>query len=195
MLVEDHELFRTGLRSLLHHDGIPVVGEAADGEAAVDVIESHEPDVVVMDIGLPGRSGIAAAREARRRSPGSRILMLSISEREEDIVAALAAGACGYLLKDSAVEEITDAIRSAARGEATLSQRIAARLLAHLRAGQTEQGPAPELVRPNERELELLELLASSGDKRAAAERLGVTPEAVGEQLAEALRRLMPPAD
>lgn len=190
-MVENHELFRTGLRSLLRHEGIDVVAEAAGGGEAVGVIEASSPDVVVADIAMPGRSGIEVARETRAHSPRARVLILSISEYEGDIADAFAAGASGYLLKDSAVEEIADGIRAVARGEPALSSRIATRVLNRLPAPPEtgDADPAGVIVR----ERRIIELLAAGRDTRAIADEIGLPIEALGAELSRALGRLPAP--
>ncbi|HSI79077.1 MAG TPA: response regulator transcription factor [Solirubrobacterales bacterium] len=208
VLVDDHELFRRGVRELLAAEGIEVIAEAADGDRAVSVIVDRAPDVVVMDIHLPGRSGIEATREVRRRSPATTVLVLSISEDDDDIADAIVAGASGYLLKDAAVEDVAEGVRAAARGESKLSARIAARLLDRLHPDEERPGaPAVEDVRPSERELELLGLVAAGRDTATVADDLGISREEVhnhitnvvsriqaSERIARALGSVEPPA-
>ncbi|HSI79076.1 MAG TPA: response regulator transcription factor [Solirubrobacterales bacterium] len=191
VLVENHELFRAGLHSLLDHEGIDVVGEAGAGSEAVELIVAESPDVVVADVALPGRSGIEVARETRDRSPGSRVLILSISEYEGDIADAFAAGASGYLLKDSAVEEIADGIRAASRGEPALSRRIASRVLERLPPEPAAGDPGdPGEAGAIARERRILELLAAGREARSAAGELGLPVGAVAADLARALARI-----
>jgi DNA-binding NarL/FixJ family response regulator len=128
VIVDDHELFRTGLRGLLEEEDVDVVGEAADPETALSVVAETAPDVVVMDINMPGGSGIEATRRIRRESPACRVLMLSISTNHTDVSAAIEAGASGYVLKDSAVEDIVEGVRATARGQPKFSSLIADRM-------------------------------------------------------------------
>jgi len=190
VLVEDHELFRNGLRSLLdEEDGIEVVDEAPDGESATAVVAAHAPDVVVMDMNLPARSGVETTREIRTYSPTTRVLMLSISEDADDITDALVAGACGYLLKDSAVEDIADGIRGAVRGEPKLSARIAARLLERVGSdGDGELTMGREVF--TDRELEVLNLIAAGDDYEAIGVRLSASPTAIRNHLSNLLAKL-----
>jgi DNA-binding NarL/FixJ family response regulator len=191
VVVEDHELFRKGLCDLLAGEGIDIVDEAADGDSAIEVVAASAPDVAVMDINLPGRSGIEAAREIRRRSPTTRILMLSVYEDEESISDAIVAGASGYLLKDSAVEDIADGVRAAARGEAKLSARIAGALLHRLRELESSTDvSATDRPRLTERELEVLRLIAAGKDNGAIAAQLFISPRAVRNHVSNVLAKL-----
>jgi DNA-binding NarL/FixJ family response regulator len=191
VLVEDHELFRTGLRELLEDEGVEVIEEVADGEQAIVVVAANAPDVVVMDINLPGRSGIDATREIRRHSPTTQVLILSVYEDEQRIGAAIAAGACGYLLKDSAVEDISRGVQAAARGEAILSARIAAQLLERLRENELPaELPADERLELNERELEVLRLIATGTDHAAIAAELSIGPQTVKNHVSNVLAKL-----
>jgi DNA-binding NarL/FixJ family response regulator len=162
VVVDDHDLFRSGLvRLLSEQDGIDVVEEAADGERAVRVAGRVRPDVVLMDLGLPGISGIEATRHILEQMPRANVLVLTISDAERDVIDAILAGARGYLLKESTLDEIIGGIRSAAVGQSTLSPRIAAGLLDRLRAleqsGRAREGEAAL----TERELEILGLIAA----------------------------------
>ncbi len=134
VVVDDHDLFRTGLMNLLTEQGIHVVGEAATGEAAVKLVRDLAPDVVVMDIHMPGISGVDATRELAAVAPRSRVVVLTISEEDGDVVDAVMAGACGYLLKSSSIEELVAGIRAAAAGESLISPQIATKVLQLLRA-------------------------------------------------------------
>jgi DNA-binding NarL/FixJ family response regulator len=128
VIVDDHELFRTGLRSLLEQEDLEVVGEAADPDTALSLVAETAPDVVVMDINMPGGSGIEATRRIRSEMPACRVLMLSISTNREDVSDAMEAGASGYVLKDSAVEDIVEGVVATARGQAKFSAQIADRM-------------------------------------------------------------------
>ena len=191
VLVDDHDLFRKGVRQLLDTEGIEVVAEAADGDRAVEVIGDCAPDVAVMDIHLPGRSGIEATREVRRRSPATRVLVLSVSEDDDDIAEAIAAGACGYLLKDSAVEDVAEGVRSATRGESKLSARIAARLLDRLQPATSSAGATPaDEVQPTAHELEILGLIAAGRDTATVGGDLGISAPEVRNHIANVLAKL-----
>lgn len=187
VLVDDHELFRQGLRGLLEDDGVEVVDEAADGETAVRKVAATAPDVVVMDVNLPAKSGIEATREIRRESPTSRVLMVSVYEEENRIAEAIVAGASGYLLKDSAAEEISAGVRATARGEPKLSSRIAARLLRRV-----EEGGPPGAGRPllTDRETAVLRAIAAGKDNDEIASTLGTNAQTVRGHVANVLAKL-----
>src|SRR5215204_6644469 len=106
LLVDDHDLFRTGLRSLLEEQGVHVVGEAETGTAAVKQVREVAPDVVVMDLNMPGISGVEATRQISMIAPLTRVLVLTISDQDGDVMDAILAGACGYLLKDASIQEL-----------------------------------------------------------------------------------------
>ena len=126
LLVDDHPLYRAGLHARLVDSGLGVVGEAASAHEAYLMTEERNPDVVVLDVSLPGESGIAAARELRRRKPGLRILMLSMHSDEDSVTQALSAGAFGYALKDQDSDVIIDAVLEVAEGRRYVAPRIAA---------------------------------------------------------------------
>src|ERR687886_1166475 len=135
VLVDDHDLFRGGLKEILQDQGVSVVGEASDGEQGVELVAELAPDVVVMDLNMPGIGGVEATRQVSARMPATRVLVLTISSDDDSIMQAMMAGASGYLLKDAAVEELVAGIRAAAAGESSISPRIASKLLGWLRDG------------------------------------------------------------
>src|SRR5919112_6281540 len=145
VLVDDHDLFRGGLRELLADQDIRVVGEAPDGERGVETVADLAPDVAVMDINMPGIGGIEATRQIASRMPATRVLVLTIASDDDSIMQAMMAGASGYMLKDAPVEELVAGIRAAAAGESSISPRIAAKLLAWMREGRAEPN-VPETV-------------------------------------------------
>src|SRR4051794_22149830 len=135
VLVDDHDLFRTGLRNLLsEQDGVQIVGEADNGTEALRLVRELAPDVVVMDLNMPGISGIEATRQISMFAPLTRVLVLTISDQDRDVVDAILAGACGYLLKDASIAELLHGIRASAAGESLVSPTIAAKLLQLIRA-------------------------------------------------------------
>jgi two-component system NarL family response regulator len=191
VVVDDHDLFRSGLvRLLSEQDGIEVVEEAADGERAVRVVGRMRPDVVLMDLGLPGISGIEATRHIFEQMPGANVLVLTISDAERDVIDAILAGARGYLLKESTLDEIIGGIRSAAVGQSTLSPRIAARVLDRLRAleqsGRVRDGEA-ELT---ERELEILGLIAAGKENAEIGAELVISSQTVKNHVSSILAKL-----
>src|SRR5947207_10239839 len=125
LIVDDHDLFRTGLRNLLEEQSVQVVGEAATGAEAVRIVREIAPDVVVMDLNMPGMGGVDATRHISSIAPLTRVVMLTISDEDNDVMDAILAGACGYLLQDSSIQELIAGIRAAALGESLISPTIA----------------------------------------------------------------------
>ena len=149
MIADDHPYYRRGLVRSLRARGIEVVGEAPNGEAAIRAVEETAPDVVVMDLKMPGMSGFEATRRLTARTPASRVLVLSVSNDEEDVSEAVLAGACGYVLKESPVDEVVAGIRAAAAGESHISQAITTPLLrAPARGGRRAAGPGRACASP-----------------------------------------------
>ncbi|MDF3146285.1 MULTISPECIES: response regulator transcription factor [unclassified Streptomyces] len=153
LIVDDHPVVRFGLRGMLEaYDDLRVVGEAGSGDEAIVLASATRPDVVLMDLRMPGTDGATATARIRQEHPGIRVLMLTTYEGDADILPAIEAGATGYLLKDTPIGTLTDAIRAAARGETVLAPPVAARLVTHL------QAPAGEQLTP--REVQVLGLVA-----------------------------------
>src|SRR3954452_11917381 len=173
VLVDDHDLFRGGLKEILQDQGISVVGEASDGEHGVELVAELAPDVVVMDLNMPGIGGVEATRQVATRMPATNVLVLTISSDDDSIMRATMARACGYLLKDASVEELVAGIEAAAAGESSISPKIAAKVLGWLREGQADRR-APESVRADlsEREIDVLRLLAAGKGNAEIAEEL-----------------------
>src|SRR4051794_24184834 len=128
LLVDDHDLFRTGLRTLLEEQGVNIVGEASDGLEAVARVREHRPEVVLMDINMPAMSGVEATREIARLAPLTRVVVLTISDFDGDVIDAILAGASGYLLKDSSISEVLRGIEAAATGDSLMSPQVAAKV-------------------------------------------------------------------
>lgn len=148
LIADDHPVVRGGLAAMLTaHPDIEVVGAAQNGEEAVAEVARHRPDVVLMDLRMPRLDGVAATAWITANHPGVRVLILTTFDTDADIVRAVGAGACGYLLKDAPLDSLADAIRAAARGETVLAPPVAAKLLSRLRS------PAPEALTPREREV------------------------------------------
>src|SRR5437660_6261796 len=138
LIVDDHDLFRSGLRNLLEDEGVQVVGEAAAGQEALRIVREVAPDVVVMDLNMPGMGGVEATRHISSVAPLTRVVMLTISDQDTDVMDAILAGACGYLLKDSSIQELISGISAASRGESLISPNIAAKVLQRVRATSTQ---------------------------------------------------------
>ena len=191
LLVDDHDLFRTGLRNLLEERGVDVAGEASAGAEAVRLVRELAPDVVVMDLHMPGISGIEAIRQIAAIAPLTRVLVLTISDQEEDVLHAILAGACGYLLKDASVEELIRGIEAAAIGEALVSPAIAGKVLQQVRA--TAVSPEIEAAVRTElsqRELDVLKLIANGSDNAMIAAQLHISPKTVKNHISNILMKL-----
>src|ERR687887_2454011 len=135
LIVDDHDLFRAGLRTLLdEQDGVHVVGEAAGGAEAVRIVSESAPDVVVMDLNMPGMTGVEATRQISALAPLTRVVVLTISDQDGDVMDAIFAGACGYLLKDASIQDVIRGIEAAAVGESLISPTIAGKVLERVRA-------------------------------------------------------------
>jgi DNA-binding NarL/FixJ family response regulator len=190
VLVDDHAIFRDGLRELLEERGIEVVAEASDGETAVEVVRDVAPDVVAMDIAMPGMSGIEATSQVRAAAPSAKVIMLTVSVDERDVERAIVAGACGYVLKDAAVEEIVAGVRAAAAGDALLSPRIAAGILERARANAAASLPESARAELTDREREVLSLMAEGKDNAEIAEELFISPHTVKNHVSNILGKL-----
>jgi DNA-binding NarL/FixJ family response regulator len=189
LLVDDHTFFRAGLRNLLGEAGFDVL-EARNGELALEIVRGHAIDVVLMDLHMPGMSGIEATRQLKALAPDSRIVMLTVSAEQDDIVDAVLAGACGYLLKDASVDEVIGSLRSAAAGESWVSPRVAAVLLACLRDASV-RAPAPVAeVELTEREREILALLAEGKENAEIGRQLYLSPKTVKNHVSRILAKL-----
>ena len=188
--MDDHDLFRRGLRELLEEQGIRVIGEASTGEDGVALAARSKPDVVVMDLNLPRESGVEATRELVSATPGTRVLVLTVASDERSVLDALIAGASGYLLKDATIEEIAAGVRAAAAGESFVSPRIAHHVLGRLR-GQAGPGDAGrDETKLSERELDILRLVAEGCDNDQIAARLFLSPRTVKNHVSSILSKL-----
>ncbi|WP_327108172.1 response regulator transcription factor [Nonomuraea glycinis] len=176
LIADDHPVVRDGLSSMFASaPGFEVLGSAADGAAVVLLAQELRPDVILMDLRMPGMDGLAAITELARLGVTARVLVLTTYDSDTDVLPAIEAGATGYLLKDSPREELLRGARAAARGESVLAPSVAARLLTRMRA------PAPQLL--SARELEVLELVAAGNTNREAAVRLFITEATVKSHL------------
>jgi DNA-binding NarL/FixJ family response regulator len=175
IVVDDHPIVRDGLRGMFTGEpGFEVVGVAGDGARAVSLAEELRPDVILMDLRMPGTDGVTAIRRLAERGSTARILVLTTYDTDSDVLPAIEAGATGYLLKDAMPEELLRAVRAAARGEAVLSPSVATRLISRVRA------PSDPL---SARELEVLALIARGSTNREAASRLFISEATVKSHL------------
>ena len=191
LIVDDHDLFRTGLRNLLEEQGVVIVGEAASGAEAVKIVRELAPDVVVMDLNMPGMGGVDATRHITAVAPLTRVVMLTISEEDGDVMDAILAGACGYLLKDSSIQDLMAGIRAASLGESLISPNIAAKVLQRVRATSTQ----PEIANTiraelSDREIEVLKLIANGKDNARIAADLHISPKTVKNHISNILMKL-----
>lgn len=189
LLVEDHPLYRRGLSTLLgSQNGLSVIGEAADGNEAVLLASELLPDIVLMDLQLPGQSGIAATREISNVSPHSRVLVVSLFRDEDSVFAALRAGARGYILKDATEAEVVRAIHAVAAGESLFSPEIANRVLNWF----TQVRPIAPQVFPEltDRERDILHLLASGKTNGQIADELNVSTKTIANYVSNIFAKL-----
>jgi two-component system NarL family response regulator len=189
LLADDHRLMREGTAALLRADErIEVVGLAENGREAVALAERRAPDVVLLDLNMPVVNGLEACATLRERLPQTYVLMLTVSEEEPDLYAALRVGAAGYLLKDMPPDELIEAVLAVARGEPRIAQAMASRMLVELGAGgRAEQDPLEAL---SDREREVLGLLAEGLRNREIAERLVISEATVKTHVRRVLEKL-----
>ena len=191
LLVDDHDLFRNGLLNLLRENGVQVVGEAENGRAALRLVRDLAPDVVVMDLNMPGMSGVEATRHISSIAPLTRVLVLTISEEDDDVMDAVMAGACGYLLKDSSIQQLVAGIRAASDGESLISPQIAAKVLQALRAKAAGSDRVARVrAELSDRELEVLKLIANGTDNAQIARALHISPKTVKNHISNILMKL-----
>jgi len=184
VLADDHAVVRTGLAQLLAStDDIEVVGQAGDGAEALAVAREVEPDVVVMDLQMPGVDGVEATRQVLAELPGTQVVVLTSYSDSARIVAALDAGAVGYLLKDADPEDVLDGVRAVSRGESPIHPRAARQLL-------TARGAAPTKVELTPREAEVLDLVRTGLANKQIARRLGISERTVKAHLTSVFQRI-----
>ncbi|SCE66304.1 two component transcriptional regulator, LuxR family [Micromonospora coriariae] len=183
LLVDDHPVVRAGVRGMLAGEpDIAVVGESASAAEAVTAVRAVRPDVVLMDLRMPGVDGAAATAEVLAVAPGTRVVVLTTYETDGDILRAVEAGAAGYLLKDASRAELVDAVRGAARGETVLAPSVAGRVLRQLRH------PRPATLSP--REVDVLRLVAQGLSNGEIGLRLHITEATVKTHLLRAFVKL-----
>ncbi|CAN5815714.1 response regulator transcription factor [soil metagenome] len=190
VVVDDQELFRRGLTMLVDTlDGINLVGEAGDGDTAVEVVLRTDPDVVLLDVRMPGRSGVETCAELKALMPSVQIVMLTASDEESDLYGSVKAGASGYLLKSSSVDEVADAVRLVAEGQSLISPSMAVKLLdefKQLAGTDTGEIASPRLT---ERELDVLRQMARGRTNREIARALFIAENTVKNHVRNILEK------
>ena len=191
LVVDDQELFRRGLTMLLAVEpGLEVVGEAGDGAEGVTLAESAAPDVILLDVRMPKKSGIEACLAIKESVPSAKIIMLTVADEEADLYEAVKSGASGYLLKDSSIEEVAQAIRVVADGQSLISPSMAIKLIDEFKQmsrPERETGPA---LRLTERELDVLRLVAQGHSNKEIAARLFISENTVKNHVRNMLEKL-----
>jgi len=191
LVVDDQELFRRGLIMLLGGDtDIEVVGEASDGITATELAVKTAPDVILLDVRMPRRTGVEACRGIKEAVPSAKIIMLTVSDEEADLYESVKNGASGYLLKDSSIEEVAQAIRVVNEGQSLISPSMAVKLIDEFKQmskPEREQGPA---LRLTDRELEVLRLVAKGLNNREVAKELFISENTVKNHVRNILEKL-----
>ena len=195
LIVDDHALFRRGLEMVLAaEDDIELVGEASDGAEAVEKAAESLPDVVLMDIRMPKSSGIEACRAMKEAAPSSKIVILTISDEEEDLFEAIRAGASGYLLKDIPLDEVAEVVRAVCGGQSLINPSMAGKLLTEFATlakrddeERAQQVPAPKLT---DREMQVLKLVARGMNNRDIAKELFISENTVKNHVRNILEKL-----
>ncbi len=193
LVADDQELFRRGMQTVLATEaGFDVVGEACDGAEAVARTTDLAPDVVLMDVRMPQMDGLEATRRIRAAYPMTRIIVLTVSDEEDDLFDAIKAGANGYLLKEISIEEVADAIRSVVQGQSLISPSMASKLLNEFNtlAKQADEKPRLQAPRLTTRELEVLKLVAQGMSNRDVAEALFIAENTVKNHVRNILEKL-----
>ena len=193
LVVDDHELFLQGLQTVLEiEDDISVVGRAADGQEALALASGTSPDIVLMDVRMPGRDGIAATGAIKRAVPHARIVMLTVSDEESDLFEAIKAGAVGYLLKSISPHEVADAVRAVHNGQSLISPSMASKLMAEFAAMARGSDDRPRAHAPHltARELEVLKLVAEGRANREIARKLFISENTVKNHVRNILDKL-----
>lgn len=191
VVADDHPIFRDGLvRSVEEGDGLKVVGIGASADEAVALVDEHRPDLVLLDISMPG-NGIDAARRIARDHPGVRVAMLTVSENDHDVLAAMRTGAIGYILKGVSADELVDIIRELANGRAHVSPSLAARVLSEMQKAPPEPVAADTRIADlTRREEEILRRVAKGLSNREVAEALGLQEKTVKHYMSAILEKL-----
>ena len=191
LVVDDQELFRRGLTMLLGQDAdIEVVGEAADGVTGTDLAQSLAPDVVLLDVRMPRRSGVDACRAIKEAVPSAKIIMLTVSDEEGDLYESVKNGAAGYLLKDSSIEEVAQAVRVVNEGQSLISPSMAIKLIDEFKQMSKPDKEQTTALKLTERELEVLRLVARGLNNREVAKELFISENTVKNHVRNILEKL-----
>ncbi|ACZ84411.1 MULTISPECIES: response regulator [Streptosporangium] len=194
LIVDDHALIRRSLEMALSAEtDIEVVGEASDGQEAVELADRLTPDVMLMDVRMPRRSGIEAARAIKASVPSTRIIMLTVSDEEEDLFEAIKAGATGYLLKNVQLDEVPEAVRGVHEGQSLINPAMAAKLItefANMSRKEAERPPQLPVPRLTDREMEVLRLVAKGMNNREIAKQLFISENTVKNHVRNILDKL-----
>ncbi len=191
LVVDDQELFRRGITMLLEAEpGIEVIGEAGDGVDGIALAESTAPDVVLLDVRMPRLSGIEACTQIKQRVPSAKILMLTVSDDEADLYEAVKSGASGYLLKDSSIDEVAQAVRVVSDGQSLISPSMASKLIEEFKQlAKPERQQVPGL-RLTDRELQVLKLVAEGKNNRAISRALYISENTVKNHVRNILEKM-----
>lgn len=192
LVVDDHDLFRRAMVTYLgSQDGVDIVGEASGGRAGVRLACDLSPDVVLLDLRMPDMDGTECARAILKARPHTRIVALTVADRDEDIGAMLQAGACAFLVKDSPIEDVVAAVRAAATGAAWLSPRAAEAVLTRIRRAEVEpESDVSQAVPLSTREIEVLRLIVRGLENAQIAEALGISPRTAKNHVSSILTKL-----
>jgi len=189
IIADDHELVRYALRTLLEAEtDIEVVGEAENGEGAVEAVQEHEPDVVLLDLRMPGMGGVEACRQICEMAPDTKVLVLTSFDDDEEVFGVLSLGACGYILKDTRPEGVVQAVRAVSDGQSVFDSKIAARVINGGQKGNDGNGKLRETL--SDREVEVLRLMAKGMSNKEIGRALWIGETTVKTHVSHILRKL-----
>jgi DNA-binding NarL/FixJ family response regulator len=189
LVVDDHDVYRRGLVRMLTEEGLEIIDEARDAAGAIALAARLRPDAIIMDLSLPGKSGIEATREIVAAQSDVRVVILSLLGEEDQVVEALLAGAAGYVLKSDPLEKLIDTVHAAASGEAIIPPRVGERLLNQLRGRPAQRSPRPP-AQLTDRERDVLRRMVPGKENAAIAKELGISPNTVKNHAASIYDKL-----